>query len=300
LEIVSGPIELESLPRYDQQTHSGIEDVIARIRDELGRTDRPGRVLWVSNTVARAMQAYATCAQAGMPVVPRVYHSRFRYADRIRQHAAVIDSFRHTNAPAFAICTQVAEMSLDLSATLLVTDLATIPAIIQRLGRLNRHTTSPETLAMPFIVLEPVNDAGQLSARPYSIDELTQAKSWLGLLPQGASQRDLINYWGHIPESLSTTIDFRSAEWIEGGPLREVKPIRESSPAITVILEKDRDGIADGNLKLSECVLPMPWIKGCEGWPQFRGIPVAPAGSVAYSADFGARWTSDEMCDFGS
>lgn len=33
----------------------------------------------------------------------------------------------------------MAEMSLDLSATLLVTDLAPVPALIQRLGRLNRR-----------------------------------------------------------------------------------------------------------------------------------------------------------------
>ena len=70
-------------------------------------------------------------------VAPLVYHSRFRYCDRVRQHGAVIDAFRG-NAPALAICSQVAEMSLDLSASLLVTDLAPVPALIQRLGRLNR------------------------------------------------------------------------------------------------------------------------------------------------------------------
>ena len=93
-----------------------------------------GKVLWVCNTVARVMDAATRAAD----LAPMLYHSRFKYEDRVARHQALINAFR-AKGPALAICSQVAEMSLDLSADLLVTDLAPVPAMIQRLGRLNRR-----------------------------------------------------------------------------------------------------------------------------------------------------------------
>src|SRR5699024_9311777 len=81
----------------------------------------------------------------------RLYHSRFKYVDRVQRHGDVIDAFRAPGST-LASTTQVAEMSLDLSADLLVTDLAPVPALIQRLGRLNRRAR-PGDPPRSFIVL---------------------------------------------------------------------------------------------------------------------------------------------------
>ncbi|MFM2216674.1 MAG: hypothetical protein RL240_992, partial [Planctomycetota bacterium] len=129
---IDGPDELESLKRYTRETCSE-DQIVKRVEEEISRN---GKILWVSNTVNRTIESYRRCnSLCGSNTV---YHSRYRYLDRVQRHKEVIDSFR-TPGPSIAWTSQVAEMSLDLSATLLVTDLAPIPALIQRLGRLNRR-----------------------------------------------------------------------------------------------------------------------------------------------------------------
>ena len=95
-----------------------------------------GKVLWVCNQVNVAIAVYQEAKRRGLNAV--LYHSRFRYEDRVAHHRAVVDGFKPENPPILAIATQVAEMSLDLSATLLVTQIADPAGLIQRLGRLNR------------------------------------------------------------------------------------------------------------------------------------------------------------------
>jgi CRISPR-associated endonuclease/helicase Cas3 len=92
------------------------------------------RVLWVVNTVDRCQQL----AEAHSAIC---YHSRFTLADRKDRHAEVIAAFQTSTGPVLAITTQVCEMSLDLDAHVLVTETSPIPALIQRMGRCNRHAT---------------------------------------------------------------------------------------------------------------------------------------------------------------
>ena len=96
----------------------------------------------------------------------------------------------------FAICSQVAEMSLDLSADLLVTDMAPVPAMIQRLGRLNRRANEGDP-TKPFVVIEPDNYL------PYTPEDLELAQAWLTRLPKdGISQRDLSQAWEKTSDEL--------------------------------------------------------------------------------------------------
>ena len=164
---VPGPPEIEALPRYHRLESPRPIEVV---REELGRG---GKVLWVCNTVARAMDTVDGLAEWE----PTVYHSRFRYEDRVTRHAEAISAFEAGRSqPALAVCTQVAEMSLDLSATLLVTDLAPVPAMIQRLGRLNRWALppgagDPSPPTQPFLVVEPTGKDGSPATAPYDADD---------------------------------------------------------------------------------------------------------------------------------
>ena len=47
--------------------------------------------------------------------------------------------------PAIAVTTQVCEMSLDLDADMLVTEVAPVTAMVQRFGRSNRSSSRPVT-----------------------------------------------------------------------------------------------------------------------------------------------------------
>lgn len=287
---ISGPAELETLQRYHREEYAGIAEVIERVRKELNRTDRPGRVLWVCNTVNRALGFAEQCEAAGLD--PLLYHSRFRYRDRVEQHKSVILQFRMDSRPALAICTQVAEMSLDLSATLLVTDQASIPAMIQRLGRLNRRATNDSFPTMPFVVIQPVNSTGAPTTLPYSPREFAESTRWLANLPYRISQRDLVEHWKSLPESDRCERNNCSSSWLDGGPCREVTLIRDMQPGINVLMEKDAQVVAIHKGKLAEFVVPMPTppATNWREWDQLMGIPIVPDGLLDYDAQRGGRW----------
>jgi len=270
LDPIPGPAELEDRPRYRK---TAATDPLPLVTKSIAAG---GKVLWVCNTVGRVMET-ATRAAGCRPVI---YHSRFKYEDRVQRHATVIDAFKRAG-PALAICSQVAEMSLDLSADLLVTDLAPVPALIQRLGRLNRRAGSGDP-TKPVMVVEPGN------ALPYTEADLAAARAWLARLPEdGISQRHLADAWeqegDHPPGGVGSA-------WLDGGPTTAVTELRDASIGITVLMEADRPRVKARPRDLSRLVLPMPPRGGWESWPRERGIPVAPTGTVAYDPMRGAEW----------
>jgi len=90
------------------------------------------RILWVVNTVDR-------CQQLARELNAICYHSRFKLKDRKYWHHQVVKAFQQKDQPQLAITTQVCEMSLDLDADILITEIAPITALIQRMGRCNRQ-----------------------------------------------------------------------------------------------------------------------------------------------------------------
>ncbi|WP_454294211.1 CRISPR-associated helicase Cas3' [Salana multivorans] len=100
-----------------------------------------GCVLIVRNTVRRAVSAYRELRQTWGGAVA-LSHSRFIAFDRLRND----DWLRETFGPVdgdrqgrIVVATQVAEQSLDVDFDLLVTDLAPVDLVLQRIGRLQRH-----------------------------------------------------------------------------------------------------------------------------------------------------------------
>jgi CRISPR-associated endonuclease/helicase Cas3 len=278
LKEISGPEELENLPRYHRQDVAP-NDLEHRVADELRRG---GKVLWIVNTVDRAIDTAESLA-SWQPVI---YHSRFRYPDRVEQHRRAIAAFDRRLDPAgrLVICTQVAEMSLDLSADLLVTELAPIPSLIQRLGRLNRRA-QPGDPTRPFIVIEPP------SQLPYTREELLQACEWLMKLPKPSiAQRDLVAVWEEM-DTVANGAERHDCAWPEGGPVTLVKELRTVEPSISVLLESDRSRIQHPK-DLVRYIIPMPPTKAHDwrAWEQRHGIPVAPAHTLTYHPERGARW----------
>jgi CRISPR-associated endonuclease/helicase Cas3 len=151
-----------------------------------------------------------------------LYHSRYRYRDRVARHGAVIGAFRGTG-PAAVVATQVCEQSLDLDADLLVTELAPVWALIQRLGRLNRFASPDGSAGLrDCLVVEPT------SPLPYLPEDLDRARRWVGALTgRGLSQRDLARAWEDVGQPAEEPESGVHA-WLDGGsrpaPTRSARP----------------------------------------------------------------------------
>ncbi|ATB51321.1 CRISPR-associated helicase/endonuclease Cas3 [Corallococcus macrosporus] len=276
---VDGPEDLEALPRYQRLDVAEPWALVARC------LEGNGKVLWVSNTVERCMRTAEVATSHGAHAL--LYHSRFRYADRVHRHGDVIETFATPDRAVFASTTQVAEMSLDLSADLLVTDLAPIAALIQRLGRLNRRST-PERPGpvRPFVVLP-------FDGPPYGAPDLREARAWLERLgTDPLSQQDLVDAW-----SPSTVASPRraSSTWLDGRFDTWPAPCRDGSPSLTVLLEKDAEDVRTGAVSAHKVTLPMnlpPDSFRWRAWPRAGRLPypIPPAHLLEYDELRGARW----------
>lgn len=307
---VTPPTELEGIPRYRlRQTDAA--DALAQAVDQVRRG---GRVLWVCNVVARAQAVYDAAQAAGIPVV--AYHSRFRYQDRVERHREVVDGFA---APAgeglLAVTTQVAEMSLDLDADLLVTELAPVPALIQRLGRLNRRVSesNPGTPRLA-LVIPPKEHL------PYEEADLAMAQAWLDRLhsahshapawecladapasheavaemtasePEPAlSQRDLAEHFQAIADTQPLHLELKT-EWIDSGWHAWPGKIRDAGFSVNVILPDDADACRRSGQEIIKRSLSMPYHSRMEGWATLRGAFLAPPDAIHYDQRKGATW----------
>ncbi|MCA9218216.1 MAG: CRISPR-associated helicase Cas3' [Planctomycetales bacterium] len=300
---VSGPENLETLKRYHRLQLADTSDPLdaegsstSALMDQVcDEVTREGKVLWVCNTVDRVMRA-AKLVEETLDIQPIIYHSRFRYEDRVAQHSEVISRFKSDGAT-LAITSQVCEMSLDLSATMLVTDLAPISTLIQRLGRLNRRAQTSDSgddpPTMPFFVIQPSKD-GKLYSLPYKVDELDAARGWIAALPKSISQRDLVGVWEHSQQQQRVKSKQYGSKWLDGGPRTEVGDLRDPGYGITVIMQDDLQALRDGEVNLARVLLPMPsppkqfsWRE----WTRYKGVPIAPHTSMTYDRARGGEWS---------
>jgi len=117
------------------------ESAIAKIAIE--SIAHGGIALVICNTVARAQQIYRDMSAYGLDCVVVLLHSRMTNVQRKEIEKTVTDSLgKNTlNRPyrMIVIGTQVLEQSLDIDADVLISDLAPIDLLIQRMGRIHRH-----------------------------------------------------------------------------------------------------------------------------------------------------------------
>ena len=112
--------------------------------------DQGARVLIIRNLVddcvatQRAVEAVAPARHLfGCEGTAAPHHSRFAPDDRSRLDDAIESTFGKTadrTGGGIAVATQTVEQSLDIDADILLTDLCPIDVLLQRIGRLHRHT----------------------------------------------------------------------------------------------------------------------------------------------------------------
>lgn len=137
--------QLECQPSWTLRDSESTQRILTRHQEMLSRCadsplDIPRRTLIICNTVDRAKTVYATLASAtGKNTATDLVllHSRFRPQDRARQQDRLTGTLK-AEAGQIVVATQVVEAGVDLSSAILWTEIAPLPSVVQRLGRLNR------------------------------------------------------------------------------------------------------------------------------------------------------------------
>ncbi len=285
LRVVQGHIERENAPRY-----------LLHRSDEITAWDNAcevlknnGKVLWVCNTVCRAMKIVQDAIDKNLPVEP--FHSRYRYKDRLIRQRKVVDGFESDQPAMLAVTTQVAEMSLDLSADLLVSEYAPIASMIQRLGRLNRFEDKPsQEKSALFIKPEDALPYAKKNEEPAFWEKI---ESWLNLVADGKpkSQKELAEAFVSVEEKEAVTDDILLCDWIDDPmtSLKDRKSLMEPGYTIDVVRQEDIEG------RLDEMVMPMPFPKGnvWHSWIRKGRYLIAPVGTIEYSDFEGGKYAKN-------
>jgi CRISPR-associated endonuclease/helicase Cas3 len=192
----------EDHPRYVLHTCSrdeAIEKALAALKDKLTQS----KVLFVVNTVARCQALVRHFKeQLGPDGKVLCYHSRFKLGDRKAAHEKVIAEFQGAAGSVIAVTTQVCEMSLDLDADVLCTELCPASSLVQRMGRANRHAKIAHFRADVY-VFEPEKDV------PYERDDMVKARGLVhALRDKELSQSALATELPKFTTAQQTSLDF--------------------------------------------------------------------------------------------
>ncbi|AOT61735.1 type I-E CRISPR-associated protein Cse1/CasA [Streptomyces fradiae] len=235
----------------------GTEVVLERLDDDpaalADRLERElfegGCALVVRNTVGRVLETAEVLRERFGEQGVTVAHSQFIAADRAANDAALLRRFgpggerpeRHV-----VVASQVVEQSLDVSFDLLVTDLAPVDLVLQRMGRLHRHPTPrPARLSAPRCLITgvdwaaspPAPDAGSRAVYP---GDWALLRSLAALLPHldGAPVR--------LPTDISPLVQSAYGD-APLGPAAWAEAVAEAHARHTKVLREKR-GRADAFL----------------------------------------------------
>ncbi len=269
IEIISGSKEIEAQPRYKFHYYS--QPNWERVEREISEG---GKVLWVCNQVNTAIDIYQQARAKGLNAV--LYHSRYRYQDRVKHHRDVVDGFKQ-DEPILAIATQVAEMSLDLSATLLVSQIASPAGLIQRNGRLNRRYCGRAKDALFY----PDDRVGY----PYGKEQLGNGLRLIQSFKGEVCQRDLA-LW--LEDSDEEGLPNTKSVLLDGSWRTYPTSLRKEGFNITALLEQDLETIKSLPAReIPRYTVPIP-AKNYHSWQKHKFYPIAPTEIWSYSAELGA------------
>jgi len=153
---VDVPVSVEVLPVTE--VDSSADAAVSRLLED--RLIDGGCVLVIRNTVSRAQETYQQLKEVfGADV--RLLHGRMHVRHRAERTAECLDLLgppsvdRRRPRRLILVATQLAEQSFDVDVDLLVTDLAPMDLMLQRIGRMFRHAgvQRPRLLRRPTVVV---------------------------------------------------------------------------------------------------------------------------------------------------
>lgn len=161
-----------------------LAELVAGRHQELIKNPHPTGTLTlvIVNRVLRAREIYEALTRGerkGKQTIAPLYplekvaliHSRFRPVDRERHTKLLFGT-----GDRIVIATQAVEAGVDVSARLVITELAPWSSLVQRMGRCNRRADIPDAEVL-WVSIEP--DAKGELLLPYKADELDKARTAL-------------------------------------------------------------------------------------------------------------------------
>ncbi len=133
--------------------------------EEIKKLSQIGKVLVVTNTIKRAIELKEKIPEANL------LHGHFILKDRRKKEEEITEFFESEEKGVW-ITTQIAEVSLDLDADFLITELSTADSLIQRMGRANRKGEKDTKEPNVFILTEDCSGIGPVYRK--KIHEITQ------------------------------------------------------------------------------------------------------------------------------
>ncbi len=199
-----------------------------------------GCVCWITNTVHRAQQMFlALKAIIPQDIEYDLLHARFPVNERQKLEEVILRKYGKEeigNRPqkAIIIGTQVLEQSLDIDFDLLVSDLAPVDLVLQRIGRLHRHldrTNRSHAHPNPHVYINAeVDQAGQVvegTDKFYTLYLLQ--KSWLALQALEEEQGAII-----LPADYRPLVEqvYEDSQLEENTPLKALRLKRHKKETI--------------------------------------------------------------------
>ena len=166
---------------------------VSELAEQVLNAHQPGRMtLVIVNRVARAQDLHAALGKKLKKAPPGLVlvHGRFRPSDRRQAMDKIIGKSDNGGTDLIVVATQAVEAGVDISAAVLMTELAPWSSMVQRFGRANRYAELEDGADVRWIDLlagdaEDDKTAAELSL-PYSIEEMKAARERLLTLTDAA------------------------------------------------------------------------------------------------------------------
>ncbi len=137
--------------------------------------------LVVVNTVVRAQAVHKALQKKDSPARLTLIHSRFRSKDRKAQMDKLPEPGEAKDL--IVVATQAIEAGVDLSAAVMLTELAPASSLVQRFGRVNRYGELNDSGGGIIRWIDLIGgDLGDSLAAPYEIDELAIGRERIAAL----------------------------------------------------------------------------------------------------------------------
>lgn len=235
--------------RLRLRIHHILEDTSKLVAEVTNALGDGGCAAIVCNTVRRAQETYLAFKTAGRlpPGELVLLHSRYPFEERQEKEAAILGALSPQGQRPhrmLLIATQIIEQSLDLDFDLMVTDLAPADLVLQRAGRLHRHSNPrPASLVEPnlWVRMPDAGDNGIPDFGPsaYVYEEYILLLSYLALKNRHGIR---------LPEDIETIVEEVYGDGDHGWPSQAFGATAVNAKEQMAANFKHEQAVARGNL----------------------------------------------------